>query len=170
MDHQRKVTPALSQGLGFRRVHVEREFLNSCSAGLLHRAPRFPQEPGCGKGGGGQGQERKRISRLNFCHLMPDVSSFSAVSIGPFPVLVSSKLPKNANLFLLVSIICRQQASSRCPRSSVLWSLPPSPDPSPKPPHFQVSAPAEAPGSQHPSSAFLPSCSSWWFKTSLPSV
>lgn len=41
-------------------AHVEREFLNSRVTGLQHRAPCFPQEPGCGKGEGGKGQERKR--------------------------------------------------------------------------------------------------------------
>lgn len=72
--------------------------------------------------------------------------------------------------FLWFSIICTQQPSWRYPKSSMLWPPPPSPDLLPRPPHFQVSAPVEAPGSQHLSAAFLPSCPAWWSKTSLPSA
>ena len=126
MAHQRKVTPALSQCLGFHE-HVMREFLRQWCCWSPTQGSSLSSGAGCGKGGGeGKGwgrnrdKERGGISKLNFYHPVYDVSSFGAVSTGPFPVLVSSELPKNASLFPVVSIICRPQPSSRCPSNQTL--------------------------------------------------
>lgn len=95
------------QGSRLLWAHGKREFLNGSATGLLHRPPRFPQEPVCGKGGGGEWcQERKRNKESRNLRIklviLPDLSSFSAVSTGPFSVLVSRELPKSTDLFPMV--------------------------------------------------------------------
>lgn len=114
---------------------------NSRGAGLIHRSQAV------GRTEGGKGGERKRnkekkespnyalpsvISRLHYHSL------YCTVSTGPFHVLVSSELPKNANLLPMVSHHLQTKTSSAwCLRWSMLWPLPPSQAPLPGPAHLQ---------------------------------
>lgn len=113
---------------------------DSRGAGLIHRSQAV----------GGQREERvgreketrrRRSLQIMLCLLSSHafiITLSTVLSTGPFHILVSSELPKSANLLPMVSHHLRTKTSSVwCLRWSMLWPLPPSQAPLPGPAHLQ---------------------------------
>ena len=109
------------------------------------------------------------ISKSNFCHLTPDVSSYGSISAGPFPVLVSSELPETQISFLWFPLFAdNSQAQGVQGLLCSGLSHPPQTPPQAFPlPGFCSSRSSWSSAPIGCSLAFL---LFWWFRTSLPSV